>query len=411
MRPNELRRRLRDAPIPNQHDARERSWRVVRGAYDERAPMSLPARAPKRLALALAAAGVVLAVVLTPAGAKVVDFVRDVVRPSAREARPLTSLPAPGSLLVESANGPWVVQEDGSQRLLGDYRDAEWSPHGYYVAVTNDHQLSAVEPDGTVHWSLNRPHPRDPRWVPQTGYRIAYRTGPSMRVVAGNGVEDHLLDPTVARTAPAWRPVPLARAKATEGNAGANVVAVAQPDGSIETIDADTLTVYWRTPPGPVPTELAWSADASRLVALAGSEVRVFSGGGRLLRRVRLPSQMTATDGAFAPTGKSFAVSATANRDNSRRSVLFTVALGADRPQARPLLADPGTFDALAWSPDGRWLLVAWRDADAWLFLRPEHPGDVETAGQISRQFSPGSAGASAAPRPAGWCCTATGGS
>jgi hypothetical protein len=120
---------------------------------------------------------------------------------------------------------------------------------------------------------------------------------------------------------------------------------------------------------------------------------------------------MKATDAAFGPTGKSLAVSATAVRGNARRSELFIIAMGGDHPKARPLLADPGTFDALSWSPDGRWLLVAWRDADAWLFLRPQHPGDVETAGQISRQFSPGSAGAAAAPRPVGWCCTATGGS
>jgi hypothetical protein len=246
--------------------------------------------------------------------------------------------------------------------------------------------------------------------VPDTGYRIAYRTGTSMRVVAGNGVQDHLLDPSVARRAPAWRPVPLARAKATEGGAGANVVAIAEPDGSIEMIDADTLNVYWRTGPGPVPTDLAWSADASRLVALSGSELRVFAGGGKLLRTVSLPSGMRATDAVFAPTGKSLALTATAVRGNARRSELFLVGLGANHPKARPLLADPGTFDALSWSPDGRWLLVAWRDADAWLFLRPQHPGDVETAGEISRQFSPGSTGA-ATPRPVGWCCTAAGGS
>lgn len=411
MRTTQLRDRLREAPIPDEHEARERGWRVVRAAYAERQPAPQPARIRVRVAVVAGLAALALALVLTPAGAKVLDFVRDVVHPSARQAKPLTSLPTSGSLLVDSPPGPWVVQEDGSQRLLGDYRQAEWSPHGYYVAVTSDHQLSAVEPDGAVHWSLNRADPRDPRWVPDTGYRIAYRTGSSMRVVAGNGVDDHVLDPSVAKTAPAWRPVPLARAKASEGEAGANVVAVAQPDGSIEMIDADTLTVYWRTAPGPVPSDLAWSADASRLVALSGSELRVFSGRGRLLRTVRLPSGMNATDGTFAPTGKSFAVSATAVRANARRSELFMVALGADHPKARPLLADPGTFNALSWSPDGRWLLVAWRDADAWLFLRPQHPGDVETAGQISRQFSPGSTTAAAAPRPVGWCCTATGGS
>jgi hypothetical protein len=411
MRPTDLRRHLRDAPIPDEHEARDRGWRVVRAAYAERRPSARATTAPKRLAVAIVAAAAVLAVVLTPAGAKVVDLVGDVVKPNAKEARPLTSLPAAGTLLVESDQGPWVVQRDGSQRLLGDYRQAEWSPHGYYAAVTSKRQLSAVEPDGTVHWSLNRRAPRDPRWVPDTGYRIAYLAGSSMRIVGGDGLNDHMLDPKVAKTPPAWRPVPLARAKMTQGEAGVNVVAVAQPDGRVEMIDADTRTVYWRTSRGPVPTQLAWSADASRLVALSGSELRVFSGGGKLLRTVRLRAGMEATDGAFAPTGKSFAVTGTTRTRHGLQSQALVIPLAEARPKPRPLLADPGTFSDLSWSPDGRWLLVAWRDADAWLFLRPQRPGDVETAGQISQQFNPGSGGAAKAPRPVGWCCTATGGS
>jgi Tol biopolymer transport system component len=80
-------------------------------------------------------------------------------------------------------------------------------------------------------------------------------------------------------------------------------------------------------------------------------------------------------------------------------------------PKPRALLADPGTFSKVSWSPDGRWLLFAWPDADAWLFVRPEHPGHVETVGDINRQFSPGasSSGAGGFPRPAGWCCTVAG--
>src|ERR671934_220788 len=42
----------------------------------------------------------------------------------------LFRLPAPGRLLVESSEGPWVVQPDGSKRLLGRFLDASWSPHG-----------------------------------------------------------------------------------------------------------------------------------------------------------------------------------------------------------------------------------------------------------------------------------------
>src|SRR4051794_30117577 len=252
----DLRDRLRDAPIPDEDGARERGWRVVRAAYTERRPVVQPARIPLRAAIAAGLAALILALILTPAGAKVVDFVRDAVRPSAKEAAPLTSLPVPGELLVESLQGPWVVHRDGSQRLLGDYLQASWSPHGYFAAVTGEHQLTAVEPDGTVRWSLNRDRPSDPRWLPDTGVRIAYRTGSSMRVVGGDGIGDHLLDRNVAPTAPAWA-APLPEVKMGSGM-GQYVLALAKPDGVVEEVDADSGTVFWRSGSGPVPELLDW---------------------------------------------------------------------------------------------------------------------------------------------------------
>jgi hypothetical protein len=406
----DLQDRLRDAPIPDESGARERGWRVVRAAYGDRRPARQSARIPVRLAIAVGLAAVALALALTPAGAKVVDLVRDVVKPNAKQATPLTSLPAPGDLLVESPQGPWVVHRDGSQRLLGDYRQASWSPNGVFVAVTSEDQLSAVEPDGTVHWSINRPQPRDPRWVPGTGYRIAYRTGSSMRVVRGDGTRDHLLDSNVAPAAPAWRPAQLPQAKT--GGGGRYVVALAKPDGRVEMVGADSRHVFWHSRRGPVPEVLDWSADSTWLVALSANELRVFSAyDGELLRTVHLPAGMHATDGGFAPTGKSFAVTATKRTKHGTRSEALIVPLGGAEPKPRVLLADPGTFSNLSWSPDGRWLLEAWRDADAWLFVRPQHPGHVRTAGDISQQFNPGSGpgGPAAFPRPAGWCCTPAG--
>jgi hypothetical protein len=405
MRAGDLRRRLRDVPIPAEQEARERGWRIVRAAYAEREAAHTGKSAPKRLAVAVAAAAAVLAVALTPAGAKVVDLVRDVVRPGAKQARPLTSLPTSGSLLVESQQGPWVFHRDGSQRLLGDYRQATWSPNGYFVAVTRRNQLSAVTPDGGARWSINRPRPSDPRWLPGTGYRIAYRSGSSMRIVAGDGTGDHLLDPHVAPTPAAWRPFGLAAAKM--GGGGRYVLALAKPHGSVEMVDADSGHVYWRSKPGQVPEVLDWSADGAWLVALSKDELRLFSvDGGTLIRTVRLPAGMRATDGEFAPSGRSFAVTGTVPTPHGLKSKALLIQLGAARPKLRPLLTDPGAFSDLAWSPDGHWLLVAWRDADAWLFLRPQQPGDVETAGDIGQQFNPGATGNPGFPRPAGWCCT-----
>jgi dipeptidyl aminopeptidase/acylaminoacyl peptidase len=152
---------------------------------------------------------------------------------------------------------------------------------------------------------------------------------------------------------------------------------------------------------------LDWSADGEWLVSLSATELRIFSArNGDLIRTMRLPAGVRATDGEFAPTGKSLAVTGTVRTPHGLRSKAVLIPLTAPQPKPRPLLADPGTFSDVSWSPDGHWLLVAWRDADAWLFLRPKHPGDLKTAGDISGQFSPGSVGHSGFPRPAGWCCT-----
>jgi len=69
------------------------------------------------------------------------------------------------------------------------------------------------------------------------------------------------------------------------------------------------------------------------------------------------------------------------------------------------LFSGPGRFSDLTWSPDGRWLLFGWRDADQWLFLQPERPRHIVAISNISEQFAPGQAGRTAFPSVAGWCC------
>jgi hypothetical protein len=70
----------------------------------------------------------------------------------------------------------------------------------------------------------------------------------------------------------------------------------------------------------------------------------------------------------------------------------------------RLLPAGPGHFGAPAWSPDGRWLLLPWPEADQWLFLRPEGTRRVSAVANIARQFAPGGA-RPAFPRTVTWCC------
>jgi hypothetical protein len=190
--------------IPGEHDARERAWSVLESALAEREPAE---RRPHtlRLAVAIAVVAAALAAVLSPPGRAVLDNLREVV--GVERAQPaLFSLPSDGHLLVASDAGVWVVQHDGSKRLLGPYREASWSPFGRFVVATRENELAALEPDGNVRWTLARPGVRSPRWTgTETDTRIAYVDRSGLRVVAGDGTNDRLLVPAY-RGPFAWRP-------------------------------------------------------------------------------------------------------------------------------------------------------------------------------------------------------------
>jgi len=114
--------------VPNEHEAVERSWEVVRAAYETREPVTWPRRHARPLvAGALVAAAV--AAVLSPPGRSVVHSLRKAVGVENAQTE-LFSLPARGRLLVSGRGGTWIVNADGSRRRLGAYRDAAWSPSG-----------------------------------------------------------------------------------------------------------------------------------------------------------------------------------------------------------------------------------------------------------------------------------------
>ena len=192
-----------DVPLPE--GAEERAWKVVGAAFEERVP-SPRERKVWRPVVVLAAVAVVAGAVASPPGQAVLDSIREAV--GIERAQPaLFSLPAPGRLLVESADGVWVVQADGSKRRLGGWREASWSPFGRFVVVARANELAALEPDGDVRWSLARPRVRFPRWAgDRIDTRIAYVSGRSLRVVAGDGTGDRLLRRNAASVAPAWLP-------------------------------------------------------------------------------------------------------------------------------------------------------------------------------------------------------------
>ena len=391
MNQNRVGELLRDRPVPDQEAAEARAWRLVSAAFEaqERAPERVRPRRG-RLALALAAVLLLAAVLaLTPAGAKVGDLIGDVVDPGKERAEPaLTRLPTGGRLLVESARGPWVVHRDGSKRLLGEYEQATWSPQGLFVAVTRPHELVAVDPVGEVRWSISqRGSIRDPAWAP-SGFRVAYRSGDSLRVVAGDGTEDRLVDARVAPTPPIWQP------------GQRHLLTYVDRDGTVRLVDVDSGRRLWTS--GRFASgvkSLDWSSDGGRLLVLASSFYSVLDERGRSIAKG--PTRGAAVDATFSPDGPIALIRRSEAATAAGRSQLVLV---NEFGEERRVFAGPGRFTGLAWSPDGRWLLLAWREADQWLFIHPEDER-VLAVSNISRQFDPGGNGNSGFPRVSGWCC------
>jgi hypothetical protein len=394
-----LSERLREAFVPEEPEAEERGWRVVHGAFEARHPVHLKPRL-NRLALALAAAFLVAGIALSPAGAKVADLVGDVVEPGTDNAQPaLTSLPASGELLVTSPEGPWIVEQDGSQRLLGAYQDAAWSPSGMFAVVARRHQLTAVDPVGAVRWSLAAPRlVSNPGWSP-SGIRVAYMSGSSLRVVAGDGKGDRPLAVGVAAVEPAWRPLsePVPAGQVAVGPK-TNVLAYADRRGRVTVRDVDSDRVLWRSHGYGAPIRgLQWSADRSRLLVRTASAIHFLDARGEAISKVKWP-----TFGAsIAPDSRRAAFIRQAT--TGRSEVLITRRHGSGPP--RRVLSREGRITDPTWSPDGKWLLVARPAADHWLFIRPSRRVRVETVGNISRQFAPGATGRAGFPRISGWCC------
>jgi hypothetical protein len=366
-------------------DAEQRAWEVVRRAFEERPPSRAHTRPWPVLVAASVVVALVVGAILSPPGRAVLDRVRRAV--GVEHAAPeLFALPAPGRLLVVSADhgGVWLVHADGLKRKLGTFDDAEWSPHGLYVVGTTQDELVALEPDGTVRWTLARRQPAWPRWEgTYTDTRIAYISATGLRVVAGDGTGDHLLDRFAGDVPPAWDPGRLHTLAYYTGGA----IVLRRDDGRI----------VWRRSVRVLPTALAWSSDGRYLAVFSAKRVLVLDANGRLSRTIAEP-RAELLSGAFAPQTHRLGVEVRYARRTEVR-----LADVDRRGASRLLFAGPGRFGELAWSPNGRWLLVTWPGADQWIFL---HGTRAHAVGNIGRQF----------PRPDGlgpllevegrWCCS-----
>jgi hypothetical protein len=166
------------------------------------------------------------------------------------------------------------------------------------------------------------------------------------------------------------------------------------------------------------------------LLALDSRGWRLFDSDGRLLVKAQSPGGAILASASFVPRGRTLALVETQTGGEVVQSgggrVPLTqadrkltglgqtsrvVLVQPDRPRKVQalLLTVPGTLDRIAWSPNGRSLLVGWRDADQWLFLHPTpDPKDqhLTSVSNVGRQFAPGGPARAAFPQPLGWCCT-----
>jgi hypothetical protein len=219
-----------------------------------------------------------------------------------------------------------------------------------------------------VHWTLARRAVRFPRWGgSRTDTRIAYLEGSQLRVVAGDGTGDAALHglPPAAPVAPAWGP------------GGQPDLAYVDTRGRVYRLAANGKRTRWRSGPHARPRLLAWSPDGTELALATPNKVVLFdaeTGAARTIRLANTAALAFARDGRLAIVGPGSARLA----DRSGRTQLGFAG-------ARPLAG-------AAWSPSGRWLLLASPAADEWIFVRGLAVANMRA------QFE-------GFPQPGGWCC------
>jgi hypothetical protein len=349
-----------DAPIPP--GAEDRAHRVVMAAFAERRPAPRR-RSYLRPAIAVAVVAALAGILASPPGRSVIRSIREAVGVENAQHE-LFSLPAPARLLVNSSRGAWVVEQDGSKRLLGRYRAASWSPFGRFVVALRGDELVTMEPDGSVHWTLARPGLRVPAWGgKRADTRIAYLSRRNLHVVAGDGTGDRArCADSVAPVAPAWRPGSL------------SVLAVSTMQGPAVYDVASCRQLFRR---GPTPTKLQWSADGKLLLAVSAIGLAVYDLNGRVVAE-----SAGVDDASFVGRTHKVAV--------LRNGSAFVLGSPA-------LFHAPGLRQIVS-SPDGRRLLLTWPAADQWVFVAVEPPHAIRAVSGIARQF-----GGGAFPTVSGW--------
>jgi hypothetical protein len=402
-RDRRLAERLRGIRPPGEDEALGRALAV---AHEQGLAATSPKHrplAPRRIAAVCAGLLATAALALTPAGATVTNWIDDAVSPEPAETSVLRAVPSGGSLLVQSPAGSWVVQPDGSRRLLGSYLAASWSPRGLYAAVSGKRELSAVEPGGTPHWVIpTTSRPAGVRWAP-SGQRIAYLQGDGndglsrLQLVAGDSTGARTLANAVQPVAPAWKP-------ADEGASSPNLLAYVDRYGIVRAIDADSGAAIGEARASSLPSAIVWIG-GSRLIAIEHDRVELLELGG-VTRTVFRPVEGAIDSAAYSPATGALAVLIRAGGGGRSQSrlVLQRQALNAGAT-ARVLFSGLGRYQGPVFSSDGSRIQLGWPSANQWLFVKTgagEH--GVSTVGAIRHQFDP-DGGGGRFPAVSGWCC------
>jgi hypothetical protein len=237
----------------------------------------------------------------------------------------------------------------------------------------------ALDPKGNVRWALARHSPRFPAWTgTRADTRIAYLAGGRLHVVPGDGSPDRVIEPASA-VAPVWRP-------------GRGYV-VAYVKGTTTIVrDVDTGAVLLREPSDTRPQKLEWSSDGKLLLVFKPYATKVYDARGKVVAQDDPSDATFDRDAAFVPgTHRLLAIRAEGSPPGFGSNI-FSLYDG------RSVFRGTGVFRQLAWSPNGRWLLVTWPTANQWVFIQNGGPRRIVGASRISAQFG-------AFPHLAGWCC------
>ena len=403
-----IKRELHEHPVPLSEEAEERSWALIRAAFDQEDRSPHRARLRSRLtaiAGSLIAAGAILGLVLTPAGATVTDWVQTAVGGSGtvtQERPALTHVPSGGRLLVGTAAGQWLVAEDGSRRFLGDFQNATWSPGGLYVGVSDGSNLTALSPDGTSQWSVPAPgQVEDPAWAPGC-CRVAYRSHGGLWVVDGSGNFNHRLAPNVAAVAPSWRPAHYD----LDMQQSRNVLAYVAEGDRLQVVDVDSGRRLADVALSQRPVSIHWlSRDRILVAGRDRVEVENLDTGTAEVRYRPHGEEIRGVDAhPGAPTAAAL-VTGRQGGTGKAHSRLVLIGVRPGEPEHRTVFSGLGRYQGPVFSPDGSRVQVGWREAGQWIFVPTSRDADPIAVDNIARQFESEGGSGQPPPRIESWCC------